>query len=120
MARDLDDILAKLPPKRRAKIEARAREILAEVEGLRRLRRLAARSQVEVARRLGVKQPSISKIERQTDMYLSTLRQYVEASGGRLDLVVRLPDLPPLRLTGLGDLPPAKAAPRRRRHAATA
>jgi hypothetical protein len=52
---------------------------------------------------LKIKQPSVSKIEKQTDMYLSTLRSYVEAIGGELDLVVRLPSRRPVRLNRLGD-----------------
>ena len=46
-------------------------------------------SQIEIASALNVKQPSVSKIEKQADMYLSTLRSYVEAVGGQLDLIAR-------------------------------
>jgi hypothetical protein len=45
----------------------------------------------------------VSKIERQTDMYLSTLRSYVEAVGGELELTVRFPSRPPVRLRNLGE-----------------
>lgn len=54
--------------------------------------------------------PSVSKIEKQADMYLSTLRGYVEAMGGQLDLVVRLPSRPPLRIQTLGDVSAKPAA----------
>lgn len=53
-----------------------------EVEGLRQLRQLAGKGQADIASALNIKQPSVSKIEKQTDMYLSTLRSYVEAVGG--------------------------------------
>lgn len=53
-----------------------------EVEGLRELRQLAGKGQADIASALNIKQPSVSKIEKQTDMYLSTLRSYVEAIGG--------------------------------------
>jgi transcriptional regulator with XRE-family HTH domain len=52
------------------------------VEGLRELRKIAGKAQAEIAMALNIKQPSVSKIEKQTDMYLSTLRSYVEAIGG--------------------------------------
>ena len=80
-----------LPKHRRERIDARYREIKDEVESLRELRKAAGKAQAEIAATLRIKQPSVSKIEKQTDMYLSTLRGYVEAIGGELDLVVRLP-----------------------------
>lgn len=119
MGRNLDDVVAALPEARRAKVEARAQELRDQVEGLGELRRVAGKAQVEIASVLKVKQPSVSKIEKQADMYLSTLRSYVEAIGGQLDLIVRLPSRAPLRLERLGDMAPraaapVKAAPRRR------
>ncbi len=110
MARTLDDITAALPEARRARIEARARELQDQVESLSELRRVAGKAQVEIASILKVKQPSVSKIEKQADMYLSTLRSYVEAVGGELDLVVRLPSHAPLRIERLGDVAPAAVA----------
>jgi Helix-turn-helix domain len=66
---------------------------------------------------LKIKQPSVSKIEKQADMYLSTLKSYVEAVGGKLELIVKLPSRPALRLDRLGDVAPepsGKATVRRR------
>jgi hypothetical protein len=74
-----------------------------EVKGLRELRLIARKAQVDVATALRIKQPSVSKVENQTDMYLSTLRAYVEAIGGKLELVVRLPERPMTRLYRLSD-----------------
>lgn len=104
MGRTRVEIMAGLPAARREKIEARAAELHHEVEGLKALRLLTERSQEQIARTLGVKQPSVLKIERQTDLYLSTLRRFVEAAGGKLELRVELPDKGVLRLTGLGEL----------------
>jgi DNA-directed RNA polymerase specialized sigma24 family protein len=104
MGRTLDQMMDSLPEKRRQAIEARADELLAEVEGLKALRALAERSQEQIADALGIKQPSVHKIERQTDLYLSTLRRFVEAAGGRLELRVELPGKGTIRLTGVGDL----------------
>lgn len=104
MGRTLDQMMERLPEKRRLAIEARADELLAEVEGLKALRALAERSQEQIADALGIKQPSVHKIERQTDLYLSTLRRFVEAAGGTLELRVELPGKGVIRLTGVGDL----------------
>ena len=82
------------------------RELRREV-GQGELVALAGKAQVDIASALRVKQPSISKIEKQADMYLSTLRSYVEAIGGKLELVVRLPSCAPVRIEHLGDVAPS-------------
>jgi len=104
MARTQAEVIADLPRERQAKIAARVAELRQEVEGLKALRLLAERSQDQIAQGLGIKQPSVLKIERQTDLYLSTLRRFVEAAGGTLELRVELPGKGVLRLTGLGEL----------------
>jgi transcriptional regulator with XRE-family HTH domain len=104
VGRTLAELMGALPPDRRAEIEARTRELIEEVEGLQALRRLANQSQGAMAAALGIKQPSVHKIERQSDLYLSTLRRFVEAAGGSLEIRVELPGRQPLRLLGLGDL----------------
>lgn len=104
MGRSRSEIMAALPEERRRRIEVRTKELVAEVEGLKALRQLAERSQEQIAETLGVKQPSVHKIERQTDLYLSTLRRFVEAAGGKLELRVELPGKGVLHLTGVGDL----------------
>ena len=103
MARTHEEIVAALPRARRERIAARSAELHREVEGLRALRELTERSQAQIAQALGVRQPSVLKIERQTDLYLSTLRRFVEAAGGTLELRVRLPGQDVLTLTGMGD-----------------
>lgn len=89
------------------------------IEGLRELRQTAGKAQADIASALNITQPSVSKIERQNDMHLSTLRNYVEAVGGELELTVRLPKRPALLIHHLGDLPltnkkSGDASPRRR------
>ena len=83
-------------------MEARTAELIAQVEGLKAFRVLAERSQAQIAESLGIKQPSVHKIEKQTDLYLSTLRRFVEAAGGSLELRVELPGKGVLHLTGVG------------------
>lgn len=92
MARSLDQILANLPSKRRTKIERRTRELAT----LKDLRRAVARTQEDLAASLGVGQDTVSRIERRSDLLLSTLRRYVEAMGGKLELVAHFPNRPPL------------------------
>jgi DNA-binding XRE family transcriptional regulator len=104
MGRTREEIMAALPKARRARIDARAAELVGEVEGLKALREIAGRSQAQMAQVLGVKQPSVLKMERQADLYLSTLRRFVEAAGGTLELRVELPGKGVLHLTGMGDI----------------
>ena len=103
MTRTLEELMDALPPERRARVEARSAELIAEVEGLKAFRQLAERSQEQIAQSLGIKQPSVHKIEKQTDLYLSTLRRFVEAAGGSLELRVELPGKGVLHLTGVGE-----------------
>ena len=102
MGRTLKQIKAAMTPEDRAEVEARTAELIAEVEGLKAFRVLAERSQEQIAESLGIKQPSVHKIEKQTDLYLSTLRRFVEAAGGSLELRVELPGKGVLHLTGVG------------------
>lgn len=107
--------MKELPPRRRAKIAARKREILAEERTLRDLRRVRALTQLDLARRLGIKQDGISRIEQRSDLLLSTLRRYVAAMGGELELVARFPDRAPVALSGLNELRPSGDKRKRRR-----
>lgn len=114
MARSLNDIIADLPADEREAIEARYQDLKQEVEGLRELRQIAGKAQAEIATALNIKQPSVSKIEKQADMYLSTLRSYVEAVGGELELTVKLPRRPALLIHHLGDVTVAPQRPVRK------
>jgi DNA-binding XRE family transcriptional regulator len=91
MAIRLDDFVAKLPKKQQRAIKKRTAELIAEEATLRQLREARERSQVEMAEKLHVKQAAVSKLERRTDMYLSTLRSYIEAMGGQLEIIARFP-----------------------------
>jgi len=87
-----DEVIGKLPAERRAKIRARATELIAEELGLQELRKSKQVTQEQVAERLGGKQVYVSRLEKRTDMKLSTLREYVKAIGGDLQLVVTFPE----------------------------
>lgn len=110
MARSLDQVLASLPPKRRAKIEQRANELAT----LKDLREAVERTQEELAARLGVGQDTVSRIERRSDILLSTLRRYVQAMGGEVELVARFPNRAPLIIDHIAAKAPAHAKPRAR------
>jgi len=91
MAKTFDNLVNRTTSKRtRARAAARTRELLGELL-LSELRKLAGKSQREVATELGIKQPSLSKLEGQADMQILTLRRIVAALGGELDIIARFP-----------------------------
>jgi transcriptional regulator with XRE-family HTH domain len=96
------DLLAALPEERRAAINRRSDELLLEL-ALQELRQARALSQEELGRALNINQASVSKLERRTDMYISTLRRFVEAMGGELEITARFPEAR-VRITQFGDL----------------
>ena len=98
MSRTLNDIMTGLPEERRQRIEARAATLL-EQEILRQLRKALGLSQKDLAGIMHITQPAVSKLERQTDMQLSTLAGIVQAMGGTLEITARFPDREPVRLT---------------------
>jgi DNA-binding XRE family transcriptional regulator len=87
-----------LSPQPQGQRSRKRRQRKREVKSLRELRLIAGKSQADVAAELQITQPSVSKIEKQDDMYLSTLRAYVQAIGGELELVVKLRKRPALLL----------------------
>ncbi len=116
MARNVDDKIKKLSPARRKKVEARAAELIAEEMTLRELRNARKLTQVKIAKKLGITQDSVSRLEKRSDLLLSTLRKTVEAMGGSLSLIAEFPDRAPVVLSGIAEDDP-KPKPTRRRHA---
>jgi len=84
-------IRGEMPLESQARLDARLEETLASMP-LDKMRKARSLTQVAVAERLHVDQGSVSKLEGRTDMYLSTLREYVEALGGTLELRADFPD----------------------------
>ena len=78
-------------PERRQRIDEMKRELVAEMP-LHELRRARAMTQRDLARTLNVNQPAVSKLEQRTDVYVSSLRSYIEAVGGRLRIVAEFPE----------------------------
>jgi len=91
MARKWAELEAKMSPARRRRIRTRAERLLKQLplEELRSARKL---TQTELAKSMGLNQASISKLERRTDMYVSTLSHFVEAMGGELQITAVFPD----------------------------
>ena len=125
MGKKFRDLRARMSPERRTRAHDRAETMLAELplQALRQARKL---TQEALARTLGSEQALVSKLERRADMYVSSLRTYIEALGGELEIVARFPD-GAVRITqftelaepaqSLADLAaaPDLAPPRRRR-----
>lgn len=103
MTTTLREKLASLPAERQEKVEARAHQLIAEEMSLQSLRRARQLTQEKVADILNIRQENVSRIEKRTDLLLSTLREYVQSMGGDLRLVVEFPDSTPIILSGLGE-----------------
>ena len=104
MAKSLKEKMQALDAKRRKTVEARATELIAEEMSLRDLRKALDKTQLSMARALGINQEGVSRIEKRSDLLLSTLRGFVEAMGGELRLVAEFPDRPPVVLSGIAEL----------------
>lgn len=108
MANKFSQLRAQMSPASQTRSESRAQAMLAEMP-LNELRQARGLSQKMLAEVLHVQQPSIAKLEKRTDMYLSTLRSHIEAMGGQLDVIARFPDgsVKIRNFTALGDNAPA-------------
>lgn len=80
-----------MPPERLARAKARAKEIMAEML-LSEIRHAVGMTQDEVAAALGIKQPTLSRLESQDDMQISTLDRLIRALGGQLEIIAHLPN----------------------------
>ena len=118
MPRNVNDIINKLTRAQRRKVEARAAQLIAEEMTLQELRRARKITQQKMAKSLNIGQEGVSKIERRSDLLISTLRRTVEAMGGSLSLLAEFPDRAPIILSGIAEDEPTN--PARRKHAAHA
>jgi hypothetical protein len=103
MTVSLDEMIAMESEKSQKRIAEMAAELIAEELSLRQMRRLRKLTQSSLSKKLKIGQEGVSRIEKRTDLYISTLRGYVEGVGGKLSLVVEFPDRPPVVLAGLGE-----------------
>jgi len=121
MASTLTDKIDALSRQRRSRIEARAAKLITAEISLRALRQAHQLTQGRMGEFLGIGQEGVSRLEKRSDLLLSTLRSYVEAMGGRLRLIAEFPNQPPVVLSGLADMEngnaPRGKRPRRQKHA---
>jgi len=83
------DLKKTMSPQARRAVEERVRRTVRHLDEIRRARGM---TQVALASSMGVSQAQIAKVERQADLYVSTLRRFVEAMGGELEFTARFPD----------------------------
>jgi transcriptional regulator with XRE-family HTH domain len=114
MARKFSELREKMSPAARAASEREFRRMVQEMP-LRKLRAARALTQENLANVLHVRQSEVSKIERRTDMYLSTLASYVKAMGGTLELRAAFPDGDVVRISQFESLTEPEQAPTARR-----
>ena len=91
MARKFSDLRARMSPESQERSRSKARTLLRSVP-LQELRQARGLSQKDLATALNVQQPTIARIEKRTDRYISTLRSHIEAMGGELEVIARFPE----------------------------
>jgi predicted XRE-type DNA-binding protein len=96
------ELVAKMPAERQVRIDQMTQELREEMD-LAQLRTARQLSQAALGEILHVEQPAVAKLEKRTDMYVSTLRRFIEAMGGELEIVARFPDHA-VRIRSFGDL----------------
>lgn len=104
MNRSLNEKLNSLSVERKDEIEKRATQLIAEEMTLRDLRLALEKTQVDLGEILHMKQEGISRLEKRSDMLISTLNKYISAMGGTLKLMAEFPDRAPVEIHGIADI----------------
>ncbi|HWK55455.1 MAG TPA: XRE family transcriptional regulator [Hyphomicrobiales bacterium] len=91
MSKPFEELRKQLPASAQRRAKAKTRTLAREMR-LAELRQARQLSQQQIAESLRIKQASISKLERRTDMYISTLRNFIRAVGGELEIVAQFPE----------------------------
>ena len=89
--RTFSELRKAMPPERRARNREATRQMLHEM-ALHELRQAREKTQKDVARDLHIGQPAVARLEQRADIYVSNLRRYIEALGGKLEITARFPD----------------------------
>jgi len=90
MAKKFEKLKKQMKPESLKKAQAQAKNIMAEML-LAEIRKEAGFTQEDLAETIGVKQPSLSKLESQDDIQVSTLQRLIKALGGQLELIAHMP-----------------------------
>jgi DNA-binding XRE family transcriptional regulator len=116
MSVNIREKIRKLRLAQRKKVAARAAELVVEEMSLRDLRKARKLTQTRVARVLGITQDSVSRLEKRSDLLLSTLRKTIRAMGGDMRIVAQFPDSAPILLSHFsGDRLQSKSSRKRPR-----
>lgn len=115
MGKSLKEIKAGMSKKHQAKINARAAELIAEEMTMRDLRKARHLTQKSVAKKLGINQDNVSRLEKRSDVLISTLRSYIGSLGGELRIIAKFPNRPDVLLKNLTSSD-EKESNRRSRH----
>lgn len=91
MAKSFNNLKEKFSPERQKRVAKRIKSAMAEMP-LAELRQARKITQQQIAATLKIKQASVSKMESQTDMYISTMRKYIQAMGGELEIIAKFPE----------------------------
>lgn len=108
MVTTLKTRMSQLTPEHQRRIEVETERLHQEYLTLQDLRKAKTLTQTQLAETLGIRQSTVAQMEKRSDLLISTLRSYIEAMGGRLDLVVAFPDRVPVNLGGLGEVQMAR------------
>ncbi len=92
MSIPVEKMIGKLSPERQKRIEEQGKELIKEYNKLVEFRKAVGLTQVELAGKMSITQENVSRLEKRSDMHLSTLRKYVEALGGELEILINIPD----------------------------
>jgi predicted XRE-type DNA-binding protein len=111
------DKIGKLNAAQRKKIKDRAPELIAEEMSFRDLLKARKLTQARLAKALGITQDSVSRLEKRSDLLLSTLRKTVKAMGGDARIVAEFPDRAPVVLSELSEDDPPRKSSRKHAHA---
>ncbi len=99
MTRTLNQVIASLPKEQQKRIKKRSKEVIEEYAALQEIRKAMDLTQKDVAKKLKITQDGVSRLEQRSDLMLSTLRKYIEAMGGKLNLMAQFPNHPPMEIT---------------------
>ena len=103
MANKFSRLREQMSPEAREKAEKKTKEMLAELP-LNEVRQARGLTQKVLANILHVNQPAVAKLEKRTDMYISTLRSHIQAMGGELDIIARFPDGSNIKIGNFSEL----------------
>ena len=108
MGRSFKDVITGLPQDEQEAIESQSKLLKKEYMALQEIRKAMSLTQKDVATKLDIGQDGVSRIEKRSDLMISTLRKYIEAMGGKLNIVAELPGRPPVYISEFSQVPDNK------------